>query len=130
MQILGIDYGRKKIGLAFGNTEARLAEPLRILRDEDIKILSQKIGEIVKEYNIEKIVVGISEGEMAKETKEFGKKLEENLKVPVIFQDETLTTQDAQKFAIEAGINRKKRKLLEDAYSAAIILQTYLDYQK
>lgn len=124
-KVLGIDYGRKKIGLAIA--DGPLAEPLRILRYQDIKILSERIRKIVEDLRVEKIVVGISEGEMAEETKEFGKKLEEELGTPIFFQDETLTTHDAEELATKAGIKRKKRQELEDAYSATLILQGYLD---
>lgn len=124
-KVLGIDYGRKKIGLAIA--DGPLAEPYKILRYQDIKILVKNIRTIVETLNVEKIVVGISEGRMAEETRKFGKKLEEELGVPVFLQDETLTTQEAQGLAISAGIKRKKRRFFEDAYSAALILQAYLD---
>ena len=47
--------------------------------------------------------------------------------IPVIYQDERLTTKESQRLSIEAGIKRKKRRTLEDAYSAALILQAYLE---
>ena len=125
MKYLGIDYGRKKIGLAV--SDGVIAEPLRILRYEDIRILREKLGKIISEFGIQKIVIGISEGEMGKESKEFGRVLEEKMKTPVIYQDESLSTRTAQELSIGAGIKRKKRKEMEDAYSAAIILQSYLD---
>ena len=125
MRILGIDYGRKKMGLAL--SDGPLAEPYKILRYQDIEILREKIKKIVKELEIEKVVVGLSEGKMAEETKEFAKNLEEKLGLSVILQDETLTTHEAQDLSIKAGIKRKKRKTMEDAYSAALILQSYLD---
>lgn len=127
MRILAIDYGRKKIGLAVGDTETKSAEPLKILRYQDIKRLSEEIKKITQNLKVEKVVVGISEGEMARETRKFGEMLREKLKIPVTFQDETLTTQEAQELSIKAGIKRKKRRMLEDAYSAALILQAYLD---
>ncbi|MBI2103574.1 Holliday junction resolvase RuvX [Candidatus Woesebacteria bacterium] len=116
-----------KVGIALGDTDSALAEPCKILRYSDTRILSAKIKRIVKDEGVEKIVVGVSEGKMAGETKEFGKLLEQELKIPVVFQDETLTTADAQALSIEAGINRKKRKGMEDAFSAALILQKYFD---
>lgn len=125
MKILGIDYGRKKIGLAIA--DGPLAEPLKILRYEDTKILREKIKKIIKELAIEKIVVGVSEGTMADESHNFGEKLKKTCSVPVFFQDETLSTQEAQRLSRQAGIKRKKRKEMEDAYSAALILQEYLD---
>ncbi len=125
MKILGIDYGRRKMGLAI--SEGSFAEPLKVLRYEEAEVLSDKLRIIIKELNIEKIVIGVSEGKTAKETKEFAKKLQEALLVPVEFQDETLTTHEAQELSIKAGIKRKKRKLMEDAYAASLILQNYLD---
>ncbi len=127
MQVLGIDYGRKKIGLAIGNTEARLVEPLRVVRFESSDEAIEQVSKVLKEVDASTIVLGVSEGEMGKETKAFGKKLEKNLNIQVIFQDETLTTHEAQRLAINAGIKRKKRKDLEDAYSATLILQDYLN---
>jgi len=69
----------------------------------------------------------MSEGEMGKESKRFGEKLKIEFKLPLHYQDETLTTRKAQELSFEAGIKRKKRKEMEDAYSAALILQEYLD---
>jgi len=126
-RILGIDYGRKKIGLALGDTKVRFAEPWRVLRYQDINVLNTEIKKVVEDMEIGKIIIGISEGKMAEETNEFGKKLEEKIGIPVIFQDETLTTLDAQRLSIEGKIKRKKRRGLEDAYSATLILQDYLD---
>jgi putative Holliday junction resolvase len=125
MQILGIDYGRKKIGLALSS--GRLAEPHKVLRLNMAEEGAAKVCEIIDEVGVEKIVIGISEGEMAEEARAFGDKVEHLCKKPVIFQDETLSTKDAQRLSLEAGIKRKKRKSMEDAYSAALILQAYLD---
>src|SRR3972149_8676673 len=126
MNILGIDFGKKKVGVAIGDTDSKLAEPFRVLRYEDIRILSDKLKRITNELVIEKIVIGISEGESARKTKEFAERLERVLKIPFVYQDETLSTFEAQEKSREAGIGRKKRKAMEDAYSAAIILQDFL----
>jgi len=69
------------------------------------------------EYGLNKI----DENQFKSET------IEEKLKIPIVFQDETLTTRRSQELSIEAGIKRKKRKALEDAYSATLILQSFLD---
>ena len=131
MKILGLDYGRKKIGLALGDTETKFTEPLSVIRFKSFEEAMEKVlsafSKIPADEKGDRIVVGISEGVIARETKEFGKTLEAKLKIPVVFQDETLTTQEAQELSIKAGIKRKKRKMMEDAYSAALILQSYLD---
>jgi len=127
-KILGIDYGRKKIGLSF--SEGKLASPLKVLRIKSSEEAISKIVSLVKMENIEKVVVGVSEGKMAEEIKKFADKLKEKVNVRVETWDETLSTKDAIKLSIEAGIGQKKRKKMEDAYSATIMLQDFLDSSK
>jgi len=116
---LGIDYGRSKIGIAIG--VGTFAEPFRVIRYKDIKILSEEIKKIIEEEKIEKVVVGISEGEMGEESRKFA----ETLGAETF--DETLTSKDAQKLSMEANVPQKRRHEMEDAYAAAIMLQNYLD---
>lgn len=125
MNILGVDFGLKKVGVAIAN--GTLAVPLMVLRYEDIKILINKIKSLCEKENIEKIIVGVSEGKMEEETKKFIESLKLKTNITVETFDETLSTQDAQKLAIEAGIKRSKRKEMEDAMAAAIMLQNYID---
>jgi putative Holliday junction resolvase len=125
MRILGIDYGRRKIGLALATS--KIAEPLKVVVYDSLNEAYAKLAKVIEEEKIEKVVLGISEGEMAKETRLFGRKLEEVTGLKPIYQDETLSTQEAQSLSINAGLKRKKRKELEDAYSATLILQGYLD---
>jgi putative Holliday junction resolvase len=119
MKTLGIDYGRSKIGVALGVNS--FAEPLKVIRVDSFE---DAVSKVRKEIEIEKpsrVVVGISEGEMAEESKKFAEKL------GAVTFDETLTSKDAQKLSIEAGISRTKRHQMEDAYAATIMLQGYLD---
>jgi putative Holliday junction resolvase len=125
MKFLGIDYGRKKIGLA--TSEGMLAEPLKVIRFEKIEEALTKVEQVVRTESTEKVIIGISEGKMGEETREFARKLKEKISVEVVFQDETLSTQSAQELSLIANVKRKKRKEMEDAYSAAIILQNYID---
>ncbi len=125
MRILGIDYGRKKIGLA--TAEGQLAEPWKVIRVESVKEALKEVIEVIKVIQVEKVVVGISEGEMGRESKKFSLGLGNTLKIPVETFDETLSTQEAQKLSISAGLKRSKRKSLEDAYAATIMLQSYID---
>lgn len=119
MKILGVDYGRKKIGLAIA--DGSLSEPLRVIRYKDIKILSEQLQKIIRENKIEKVVVGISEGEMGEESKKFAEIIGAET------FDETLSTYNAQELSREGNVGRKKRKNLEDAYAASVMLQSYLD---
>ena len=123
--MLGIDYGKKKIGLAIA--DGPLAEPLKVIRYKLEEDVLRKVVEVVEVEKVEQAVIGISEREMAKETKNFARKLGNKLEIPISFQDETLTTKEEQDLSQEAGIKRKKRRELEDAYAATLILQAYLD---
>lgn len=124
-RFIGLDYGKKKVGVAV--SYGGISEPYRVMKYRKSDELLRKIKAVICNLDVNNIVLGISEGRMAEDTKKFGKMLEEELAIPVTYQDETLTTKDAQRLSIEAGIKRKKRKALEDAYSAALILQSFLD---
>jgi putative Holliday junction resolvase len=125
MRILGIDFGLKKIGFSLATTD--LAEPLNVIRFEDEKEVLIKIVSLVNQEKIEKIVVGLSEGDTAIKTRAFVNSLQPLVNIPIELTDETLSTQTAQDLAIEAGIGRDKRKRLEDAFAATVMLQSYLD---
>lgn len=121
MRILGIDYGKAKIGLAIA--DGPLAEPLGVLNTNQWE---KGLGRIIQEQGIEKIVLGLSEGLMAEETKVFAKRLGEITNLPIDFQDETLTSQEAVVKMRQIG----KKDFEEDAVAAAIILQNYLDFKE
>lgn len=127
MRILGIDFGLKKIGLAIST--GLLTEPYRVIGFKKKQQVYRQIKKVIENEKITKIVVGESEGKSGQRAKEFGDNLSKLLNVEVHYQDETLTTKEAQQLAIDAGIKRKKRKGMEDAYSAALILQAYLERQ-
>ena len=121
MTLLGIDYGRSKIGIAIAY--GPLAEPYGVITLSELK----KLKELVESEKVEKIIVGVSEGKMGEESKAFGLKLEKDLNIKVEFQDESLSSIDAQRLSIEAGIRQSKRRNLEDAYAATVMLQNYID---
>lgn len=126
MRILGVDYGRAKIGLALA--DGPLAQPLSTVKISDREDAFAKIERVVKVEGVDRVVVGVCEGKMGKEQHEFAQSLKEKLlRVLVVTWDETLSTQDAQSLAREAGVGRKKRQDLEDAFAAAVMLQSYLD---
>lgn len=119
MKYLGIDYGRRKIGVAI--SQGNLAEPLQVIRYKDFEKMIAHIKRIIEKQKIEKVVVGVSEGEMGEESKEFAK----NFNADTF--DETLSSHDAITLSIQSGMGRKKRKEMEDAFAATIMLQSYID---
>lgn len=125
--ILGIDYGKRKIGLAIADMDSKLAEPLKVVKVSNVQEAIKKVSQVAQVSKVSQIILGVSEGNMAEESHKFGKMLEAELKLPVIFQDETLSTKSAQELSFSSGMKRKKRKGMEDAYAATVVLQSYLD---
>ncbi len=128
MKYLGIDYGEKKIGLAIADSETKIASPYKILVNQG-NILS-KISEICQKENIDKIVVGMpltlksSTSKQTKKVLNFIDKLKKTTYLPIIEQDERLSSAYAQKL-----LKEMKVKHLDDDVAAMIILQSYLDEQ-
>lgn len=125
MKLLGIDFGKAKVGLAISG--GSIAAPLKVIHYESQRLLIVKLLEIIEQENITGIVVGISENLSETEAREFAELLAKHTKLKIDFEDETLSTQEANFFAMEAGIRQKKRREMEDAFAASIILQRYLD---
>lgn len=125
MRILGIDYGRVKIGVSLAISP--LAEPLMVIRYKDLQELFEELKNIISEHEIELIVVGVSENEMEKESKEFSEKLKTEFNLKVETYDETLSSWEAGQMAIAGGVSQKKRHEMEDAYAATIMLQNFID---
>jgi len=124
MKILGIDYGRSKIGIAIGETETKSAEPLEVIKLSNCEL---QIKEIIGRENIKMIVLGLPGEKMDKEIKKFGEELKKETGLPVEYFDETLSTQDAQRILINNDRKRKTRKEREDAVAAAIMLEYWLE---
>ena len=133
---LGLDIGEKRIGAAISDPEEILASPLTIIkRDNDEKAIDA-ILEIITEYKVEKIIIGIpysldgNIGNQAKSVIIFKEKLSQYTEVDIEMQDERLSTVAAENLLIDAGVSGKHRKERRDAAAAAFILQGYLDSRK
>ena len=133
MRILGLDYGEKRIGVAvcdeLGLTAQGLPTIIRKTKKHDLEILEN----IIKNYNIEKIVIGYpvrldgSEGIQCEKVNRFASVLEKNFFLPVLKWPETLSTKEAEEILINSGVRWKKRKDKVDKLAACLILQAYLD---
>lgn len=145
--ILGIDYGRARIGLAIAE-EAGLARPLhtfkRVNRNEDMR----RLREIFREHGVKQVVVGLplrldgTRGEMAEEATRFAARVRKQLGLPVHMIDERLTSWEAERLLEEqsgrtlsnakAGHRKRKHastKISVDAIAATVILKDYLEQQ-
>ncbi len=128
MRILGIDYGKKKIGLAFGESAVKVALPLEVIPNE-----GEKTFEILKKKmeseGIEAVVVGVplSTGshhgsEQLERNRAFIAELAKRVSIPVFEEDESFTTAESLRLQVEEGAEAD-----EDALAAMIILQAYFD---
>lgn len=137
MRIIGLDYGDKTIGVSVSDPLLITAFGLTILRrnkPESIKKNVKELGEIIKEYEADKIVLGYpknmdnSEGERCKLTLSFKERLERNFKkIPVVLWDERLSSSFAERSLREADLTQKKISDVIDKMAAVYILQGYLD---
>ena len=108
--------------------EGPLASPLTEKTYSDIKKLFSFLLTIIQEQQVGAIVIGIPEGQLASKIKDFGQKLQALTNLPIYYQDETLSTIEAQQKLISAHKPQKKRRLDHQA-AATVILQDYLDDQ-
>ncbi len=136
MRIMGLDFGSKTVGVAISDELLITAQGKEIIRRKEENKLRQtlaRIEELIEEYDVKEIVLGLpknmnnTEGERVELTLEFMEKLERRTGLPVTTWDERLTTVAADRAMMEAGIRREERKEHVDKIAAVFILQGYLD---
>ena len=138
MRYLGLDLGTRTLGISISDSTKTIASTLKTIRfsDSNYELLIEPLLDIIKENDIEKIVLGLPKnmnntmGDICATTIEFKKMIEDKLNIEVVLQDERLSTVEATNYMIEADMSRKKRKKKVDALAANIILQTYLDKER
>jgi len=132
-RILGLDLGDKTIGVAVSDLLQLTAQGITTIRRESKKKDFQTLGDIINDYTIKKIVIGLPKnmnntiGPQGEKTIDFGEKLKKRFNLEIIYMDERLTTVAAERILIEGDIRREKRKKLIDKVAATYILQSYLD---
>ena len=126
MRYLGVDFGLRRIGLA--TSEGELASPYKVIKIKNLTDGVEKVLVEVENGDVDKVVVGLPEGETGKIVNKFIRLLRK-AGLDVDSADETLSTVSAMKSMIKLGIPREKRKST-DAHAAAEILQNYLDNLK
>lgn len=136
MRILGLDYGSKTVGVAVSDELGWTAQALETISRKDENKLRKtlaRIEELVKIYNVERVVLGYPKhmnndvGERCAKTESFKEMLERRTGLPVILQDERLSTISAERILMEGGVRRENRKDYVDKMAAAFILQAYMD---
>ena len=127
MRIMGLDYGTKTVGVA-------ISDALKITaQGNKLRKTCARIEQLIKEYEVEKIVLGFPKhmnndvGERAEKSLEFKAMLERRTGLEVVMWDERLTTVAAERTLIESSVRRENRKQYVDKIAAVFILQGYLD---
>ncbi|WP_442595126.1 Holliday junction resolvase RuvX [Neobacillus sp. D3-1R] len=135
MRVMGLDVGSKTVGIAISDELGWTAQGLETLKinEEANSFGFEQIGKLIKEYQIEKVVVGFPKnmngtiGPRGEASQRYANELESRFGITAILWDERLTTMAAERVLLEADVSRKKRKKVIDKMAAVMILQGYLD---
>lgn len=135
MRYMGLDVGSKTVGVAVSDPFGWTAQGVEIIPiDEEVEEFGlDRLGELIAEYKVEALVLGLpknmnnSIGPRAEASQKYGELVKEWFDLPVFYQDERLTTVQAERMLIANDVSRKKRKKVIDKLAAVLILQNYLD---
>ena len=133
MRVLGLDLGSKTIGVAISDEFGWTAQALEVIQRKGMIRDIERIKQLIKEYQIGDIVIGLpknmngKEGEQAKKVQRFLEELQTKVNLPIKTWDERLSTVMAEKTLLEGDLSRAKRKKIIDKAAAQVILQGYLD---
>lgn len=135
MKLIGLDVGDVRIGIAVSDMLGIAANSRESYTRKNDEETFRYFTELAESEGAQKFVVGLpinmdgTEGKRVDITKEFGNNLEKYSGIPVVYQDERLSTVSAERVLLEADMSRAKRKKVIDKVAACIILQHYLDKQ-
>ena len=135
-RLLGIDPGKKRIGLAISDEDKLVSTPLKTILKKKFFDFIKEIKEIIEENNIKGIIVGNplnmdgSKGSSSQSSNDFARNLSNNISIPVTMWDERLSSEGAFKLSANIGVNTSKKIEKLDQNAASFILQGVLDYLK
>ena len=133
-RLLGIDPGKRNIGLATCDENKKVSTPLKILQKSKFKIFIKEINQIIKENHIKGIVIGNpinmdgTSGKSSQSASDFAKNLSKNITIPIALWDERLSSEGSFKITKVLGTNVSNRVNKLDKNAAAFILQGAIDY--
>jgi putative Holliday junction resolvase len=131
-----LDVGDKRIGVAISDEENIIANALLVIERKDDEDVFRQLGSLIKEKEVEKVVVGLpknlndTESVQTQKVIKFTDALKKVISLPVHLWDERLSTVFAEKTLKDFKSKKKDKKKVVDKLSASIILQNYLDYLK
>ena len=132
-RLMGLDYGDSRTGVAVSDLLGITAQGVESIKHTGDKQLIQRLSELIKEYQVKKIVIGLplnmnaTTGARVEKTKKFIEKIKNEFNLEVVTIDERLTTVASHRTMTELGVHKNKKKNIVDMMSAVLILQMYLD---
>ena len=133
-RLLGIDPGKKNIGISISDPGQKIATPLKIIVINKFKKFVEDLNKVILDYEIKGIVVGNpinmdgSLGPRSQSAKDFAQNISKNTNLPVTLWDERLSSEGAFNLMGDLDINSSKKTEKLDQHAAAFILQGYLDF--
>lgn len=135
-RLLGLDVGEKRIGVAVSDELGCLAQALTVLERRGLEADLAALAALAEETGAVAVVVGLphhmagGEGTTAPRVRKLAEALKARLGLPVHFQDERLSTREAERLLVAGDMTRRRRRGVVDKVAAALILQGYLDRQR
>ncbi len=133
---MGLDVGTKTIGVALSDPMYMIAQSFTTIQRKKLRDDLLELKKIIEDQEVDEVIIGLPKhmnndiGVSAQRAKSFGQEIKKELNIEVIYQDERMTTQSADRILIESGVRRENRKKHVDAVAATFILQSWLDKAK
>tara|TARA_B000000565_G_C23649458_1_gene326006 strand:- start:23 stop:493 length:471 start_codon:yes stop_codon:yes gene_type:complete len=133
-RLLGIDPGKKNVGISISDPSQKIATPLKIIVMKKFQKFVEDLNKVILDYEIKGIVVGNpinmdgSLGPRSQSAKDFAQNISKNTNLPITLWDERLSSEGAFNLMGNLDINASKKTEKLDQHAAAFILQGYLDF--
>lgn len=130
---MGVDFGGKRIGIAFSDLSGTIATAYEVYVSQDEEKDIDYLTSLAKKRDVSKVVFGLplnadgTESDQTRWTRDFATKFSEKSEIETDFEDERFSSLEAEELLKEAKMNWKQRKLVLDKVAAEIILQNYLN---
>lgn len=136
MRAMALDIGEVRIGVALSDTTGSLASPLTVLPVQEVLSNAKSFRRILEDWEPDILVIGRpktmagEDGPQAQRIMEQARQIADACQLPLTFQDERLSSQEAKRILHKQGLSEKKMRGKVDAVAASLFLQTWLDRQK
>lgn len=136
MQVLGLDIGEKRIGVASGSTASGVATPVKVMPASDVLANGRSWRMLLEDYEPELLVFGCpksmsgAQGKQAQRVRAAAEKIAAAAGLPLEFVDERLSSAEAKRYLREMGLSERDMRGKVDCVAASIFLQTWLAQQR